>query len=132
MLLPMLMATESVAHCKPEDSLNPLSAPIISIDALGSTKRSRLGDDIDRSPQSAALVAKYSMSDSMDPLQLPEQQQQQGSQNRNVTSFPRNLGVNISPGGAHTLSDEYTGFLSRSLRMVAEGKATHSSNDNTK
>ncbi|KAJ1647365.1 hypothetical protein LPJ64_001277, partial [Coemansia asiatica] len=124
------------AGSDPEDSLNPLSVPITGIDGLGSIKRSRLGDEVDRSPQSAALVAKYSFSDSIDLLQLPEQQhqhqQQSGNKIRNMASFPRNLGVNISPGGAHTLSDEYTGFLSRSLRMVAEGKSAHSSNDSMK
>ncbi|KAJ1722988.1 hypothetical protein LPJ53_002654 [Coemansia erecta] len=119
-------------EASPEDTVNPLSARIVGIDTQSATKRLRVADEAERSPQSAALVAKYSFTGAMDPLQLPEAhgQNQHGSYARNSTVLPRNLGVNISPGGDHMLSDEYAGFLTRSLKVVAEGHTTHSLTDN--
>ncbi|KAJ1850453.1 Transcriptional activator flo8 [Coemansia sp. RSA 2703] len=121
-----------IGETSPEDTANPLSARIDSIDTQSATKRLRVAEETERSPQSAALVAKYSFTGSMDPLELPEaqEQDQNGSYTRNAAALPRNLGVNINPGGDHMLSEEYAGFLTRSLKVVAEGQTTHSSTDN--
>ncbi|KAI9501115.1 hypothetical protein BX070DRAFT_237152 [Coemansia spiralis] len=92
-------------------------------DGMQGAKRARANPE--RSPQSAALVAKYSLSDDIDSIRLGADQHRSnaaanGLHTNGVPTIPRGPGVNISPAGAHVLSEDYTGFLSRSFKMVAE------------
>ncbi|KAJ2156371.1 hypothetical protein GGF46_005226 [Coemansia sp. RSA 552] len=91
--------------------------------SVGGTKRWRASAG-ERSPQSAALVAKYSSD--MDALRLDHSQQQQQSQPQlqaGGPAIPRGPGVNIASTGGHMLSDDYPEYLSRSLKAVSEGTA---------
>ncbi|KAJ2093355.1 hypothetical protein IW140_000813 [Coemansia sp. RSA 1813] len=107
-------------------------------DVIQGAKKTRINAG-DRSPQSAALVAKYSLADDAEPMRPGADQhagphaaihidgQSNGLSTNGVPTIPRGPGVNISPAGAHVLSDDYTGFLSRSLKMVAENHTSSSS-----
>ncbi|KAJ2548570.1 hypothetical protein EV175_004780 [Coemansia sp. RSA 1933] len=103
-------------------------------DAIQGTKKTRMNMG-DRSPQSAALVAKYSFADDAEHIRTGSDQQaamhvdgqRNGLSTNGVPTIPRGPGVNISLAGAHVLSEDYPGFLSRSLKMVAENYSAPSS-----
>ncbi|KAJ1958506.1 hypothetical protein GGI12_004714, partial [Dipsacomyces acuminosporus] len=98
------------------------------------SKRTR--NNGDRSPQSAALVAKYALPENIATFRGTEQLNPQathaglaagsGSNNGSVgmPTIPRGPGVNIGPAGSHMPSADYTSFLSRSFKMVTEGNAS--------
>ncbi|KAJ2772770.1 hypothetical protein IWQ56_001239, partial [Coemansia nantahalensis] len=71
----------------------------------------------ERSPTSAALVERYSLLDDADPSAAMAASVRADG----IPAIPRGPGVNIGPGGAHVLSEGYTGYLSRSMRVMAEG-----------
>ncbi|KAJ2723176.1 hypothetical protein GGI07_002811 [Coemansia sp. Benny D115] len=117
-------------HETPEPQADAaLPAPVpAKLDMLSAaSKRAHLSDSGERSPQSAALVAKYSQTDDFEPLHLATQHttpnQQTARDSNGVTAFPRGIGVNISPSGGHSLSEDYPGYLSRSFKMVAQSQA---------
>ncbi|KAJ2076591.1 hypothetical protein H4R24_005619 [Coemansia sp. RSA 988] len=90
-------------------------AKIAAID-IGSAQAMR-GRRGDRSPQSAALAARYSQ---MDELEHPRPGLA-GVGNGAVPTIPRGPGVNISSAGEQLLSDDYPEFLSRSKRAFGDG-----------
>ncbi|KAJ2585840.1 hypothetical protein EV177_009872, partial [Coemansia sp. RSA 1804] len=105
-------------------------------DGIQGVKKTRVNAG-DRSPQSAALVAKYSFADDVEAMSSSSTVRQSGPQatilldgqgnnglsTNGIPAIPRGPGVNISLAGAHVLSEDYTGFLSRSLKVVAENHA---------
>ncbi|KAJ2510734.1 hypothetical protein GGI11_005371 [Coemansia sp. RSA 2049] len=109
-------------------------------DGIQGVKKTRVNAG-DRSPQSAALVAKYSFADDVEAMGSSSTVRQAGPQatilldgqgnnglsTNGIPAIPRGPGVNISLAGAHVLSEDYTGFLSRSLKVVAENHAPASS-----
>ncbi|KAJ1891258.1 hypothetical protein LPJ66_007026, partial [Kickxella alabastrina] len=133
------------------DPTNPsFTAPIIDADALNPAKHLRINRDGECSPQSAALIEMFSMPSDDDTVRIYDSNQQHQNQaggarpatqepapapaaaaapmatrgNSSISEFTRGLGVNISPSGGHTISEEYTGFLSNSLKIVAESQAS--------
>ncbi|KAJ2658828.1 hypothetical protein IWW48_003815 [Coemansia sp. RSA 1200] len=109
-------------------------------DGIQGVKKTRVNVG-DRSPQSAALVAKYSFADDVEGMGPSSTVRQSSSQatilldgqgnnglsTNGIPAIPRGPGVNISLAGAHVLSEDYTGFLSRSLKVVAENHVPASS-----
>ncbi|KAJ1945457.1 hypothetical protein EC988_005751 [Linderina pennispora] len=89
------------------------------VDAATKRIRSNNGES---SPQSAALVAKYTpFPDGSDHQQQQHQEQQQQAATNGVPTIPHGPGVNMLPLGGHMLSNDYTQYLSRSLKVVSEG-----------
>ncbi|ORX65562.1 hypothetical protein DL89DRAFT_260971 [Linderina pennispora] len=89
------------------------------VDAATKRIRSNNGES---SPQSAALVAKYTpFPDGSDHQHQQHQEQQQQAATNGVPTIPHGPGVNMLPLGGHMLSNDYTQYLSRSLKVVSEG-----------
>ncbi|KAI7826644.1 hypothetical protein BX661DRAFT_27653 [Kickxella alabastrina] len=147
-LCSMLMESALPLH----NPTNPsFTAPIIDTDALNPAKHLRINRDGECSPQSAALIERFSMPSDDDTVRIYDLNRQHQNQtggarpatqelaaaapapaaapiatrgNNSISEFTRGLGVNISPSGGHTISEEYTGFLSNSLKIVAESQAS--------
>ncbi|KAJ1735407.1 hypothetical protein LPJ61_000571, partial [Coemansia biformis] len=78
-------------------------------DGANPPKRGRLAGE--QSPQSAALAERYALSDDMDPRRLADQQSIPPTRGDGMPTIPRGPGVNIGPGGAHMLSEDYSNYL---------------------
>ncbi|KAJ2796174.1 hypothetical protein H4R20_005619 [Coemansia guatemalensis] len=90
-------------------------AKVAAID-MGSAQAMR-GRRGDRSPQSAALAARYSQIDELENARAGLA----GVGNGVVPTIPRGPGVNISSAGEQELSNDYTEFLQRSMRALGDG-----------
>ncbi|KAJ2611032.1 hypothetical protein H4S08_003349 [Coemansia sp. RSA 1365] len=98
---------------------NPAKVAAIDVGSAQAV-RGRRGD---RSPQSAALAARYSQIDELEHAKPGQVSAGNGA----VPTIPRGPGVNISSAGEQVLSDDYTEFLSRSMRAFGDGTSGTSS-----
>ncbi|PIA17708.1 hypothetical protein COEREDRAFT_85974 [Coemansia reversa NRRL 1564] len=98
---------------------NPAKVAAIDVGSAQAV-RGRRGD---RSPQSAALAARYSQIDELENTRPGQASLGNGA----VPTIPRGPGVNISSAGEQVLSDDYTEFLSRSMRAFGDGASGTSS-----
>ncbi|KAJ2689790.1 Transcriptional activator flo8 [Coemansia spiralis] len=102
--------------------------PLLLPDAASEhTKRLRVAEAGNRSPQSAALVAQYSLPDTSDleayyhHQTMPQQMALQGTSS--MSGIPHGPGVNISPSGVPMMSENYPDFLAHTLKTVSENNS---------
>ncbi|KAJ2859820.1 hypothetical protein GGH94_005893 [Coemansia aciculifera] len=106
-----------------ESTDNPPPPLLLPDAATEQSKRLRVADTAagNRSPQSAALVAQYSLPDATDgDAYYHHQIQQMASQGASgVAAIPHGHGVNVGPSGVPIMSENYRDFLADTLKTVA-------------
>ncbi|KAJ2012215.1 hypothetical protein GGI14_005894, partial [Coemansia sp. S680] len=112
-----------------ESTDNPPPPLLLPDAATQQSKRLRVADTAagNRSPQSAALVAQYSLPDASDGDGYYHHQiQQMASQGASgVAAIPHGHGVNISSSGVPIMSENYRDFLADTLKAVSENNSSN-------